>query len=112
MEDHTLIEILIAVVGVLGIKEIWNIWKKKIDGKQKLDEISLHNDHEALTLVITDQRRMIDTLTEKIEEMEVKIDHLIEENKQCAIKLARMEERLTINAASKGRRSITKKTIE
>jgi len=55
---------------------------------------------------------MIDTLTEKIEEMEVKIDHLIEENKQCAIKLARMEERLTINAASKGRRSITKKTIE
>jgi len=37
MEDHTLIEILIAVVGVLGIKEIWNIWKKKIDGKQKLE---------------------------------------------------------------------------
>ena len=28
MEDHS---ILIALISALGIKEIWNIWKKKID---------------------------------------------------------------------------------
>jgi len=109
MEEHTLIGVLIAIVSALGIKEIWQIWKKKIEGKQKLDEISLHNDHESLKLIISDQRRMIDNLTEKIEEMEAKIDQLIEENKECAVKLARMEERLTANVASSGRRSKTKK---
>ena len=34
----------------------------------------------------------------KIGELELKIDDLIEKNKQCAIKLARLEERMTLSA--------------
>ena len=35
MEDNTLIGILVTLVGALGIKEVWNIWKKKIDVQAK-----------------------------------------------------------------------------
>ncbi len=110
MEENGVIAILVAAVTALGVKEIWNIWKKKIDVKAQLDQISLHNDHESLKTVIDAQRGMIDALTEKIEELEKKIDILIKENKSCAVKLARLEERLTENVASKERRSATKKS--
>ena len=35
MEDHTM---LVALISALGIKEIWNIWKKKLDLDAKKDE--------------------------------------------------------------------------
>ena len=31
--DTTLLSIIAAIAGALGIKELWNIWKKKIDIK-------------------------------------------------------------------------------
>jgi len=35
MDDTSIITILTALVAALGIKEIWNIWKKKIDNSHK-----------------------------------------------------------------------------
>jgi len=99
MEDHSLIIILTAFCGALGIKEIWNIWKKKIDiNAQKEireDEFSM---------------QLITELKEKIESLEKKIDELIKENIELHKKIARMEERLTQRAKTSSRRKpVTKK---
>lgn len=103
MEDTTIITILIALVSALGVKEIWNIWKKKIDqnhNKLNKDEIT----KDQLTA------KVIEELKDKIEELEVKIDKLISENIDLHTKLARMEERLVLNAKLKSSRKITKET--
>ena len=84
MDDHTL---LIGLISALGLKEIWNIWKKKIDISAQKDERE--------DKVYLDQ---IGVLTNKIEQLEVKIQMLIEENTQLLIKVARMEEKLIQNA--------------
>ena len=31
MDEGTIIPMLVALIGALGLKEGWNIWKKKID---------------------------------------------------------------------------------
>ena len=38
MEDHSLIMIISTLVGALGIKEIWNIVKKRMDISAAKDE--------------------------------------------------------------------------
>ena len=101
MEDSSIIAILSAIIGALGIKEIWNIWKKKIDVQAKQDITRLHQDHAILQSVITEQRNTIKEMTTRIVALEEKIETLIEENKQCAIKLAQMEERLSAAAKAK-----------
>tara|TARA_R110000744_G_scaffold214991_2_gene333840 strand:+ start:4554 stop:4871 length:318 start_codon:yes stop_codon:yes gene_type:complete len=84
MEDHS---ILIALISALGIKEIWNIWKKKIDVSAKKDERedSLY-------------AKQVEILSNKIQQLEVKIELLIEENIQLRVKVVKMESRLVINA--------------
>jgi hypothetical protein len=84
MEDHS---ILIALISALGIKEIWNIWKKKIDinaGKKERED-SLY-------------ARQVEILSNKIEQLEVKIDELIKENLHLKVKIVKMEARLVDNA--------------
>tara|TARA_R100000734_G_C3317348_1_gene110412 strand:- start:1060 stop:1332 length:273 start_codon:yes stop_codon:yes gene_type:complete len=81
---------LIALIGALGIKQIWDIVKQKIDLKAKKEErgdgmISAH----------------VDTLSKKIEQLETKIDELIEENINLKVKIARMEERILKNAKNR-----------
>lgn len=101
MDDTTIITVLIALVSALGIKEIWNIWKKKIDNtntKLSNDEIT----KDQLTA------QVIEELKDKISELEVKIDKLISDNLTCQKKLARMEERLTQNAKANSTRKIEK----
>ena len=75
--------ILIALISALGVKEIWNIIKKKIDINAKKED---------------DQ---IDRLTEKITSLEVKIDELIQENLNLKVKIAKMEERILLNAKNR-----------
>jgi hypothetical protein len=69
MEDHSLIMVISALVGALGIKEIWNIVKKRMDIKaskeERVDGLSL---------------KVIQELKEKITALELKIDVLITEN--------------------------------
>ena len=87
MEDHTM---LVALISALGIKEIWNIWKKKLDLNAKKDE----REDEVFI-------NQIQALTDKISGLEVKIQTLIEENTQLLVKVARMEEKLILNAKNR-----------
>ena len=112
MDETTIITILTALIAALGVKEIWNIWKKKIDAKSNLELTHLHNDHKAFKSVISEQRKIINGLIEKIDEMEGKIDQLIKENRDCAVKLARLEERITLSAKKNAGRKRTKKNKE
>ena len=95
--DTTLLSIIAAIAGALGIKELWNIWKKKMD-------INAGKDSEELQLSTKVFFATISDLKDEIKALEVKIEQLIEENMQCAIKLARMEERLIANVSTKVRK--------
>ena len=101
MEPTSIITILTALVAALGIKEIWNIWKKKIDNSHK-KEIQQQKSLDKLSY------QVIEELKIKIGELELKIDDLIEKNKQCAIKLARLEERMTLSAKKNAGRKKSK----
>ncbi len=46
----------------------------------------------------------------KIDELEEKIDQLVKENKACAVKLARLEERIILSAKKNSNRKRTKDT--
>ena len=85
--DTTLLSIIAAIATAIGVKEIWTIWKKKLDIKANKNSKELQLSTKVFFSTISDLKNEILILEEKIEK-------LIEENTQCAIKLARMEERL------------------
>ncbi len=93
MEDHSLLMAITALVGGLGIKEIWQLVKKRMDIKadkeKRVDGLSI---------------KVIEELKDKITTLEAKIDSLITENTALREKLARMEERLLLNAKAKATR--------
>ena len=101
MDETSIITVLTALVAALGVKEIWNIWKKKINNSHEL-ELKEQRSKDKLT------SQVIEELKVKIGELEEKIDDLIEKNKQCAIKLARLEERMTLSAKKNSNRKRTK----
>ena len=103
MDLATLVGILTALVGALGIKEIWSIVKKKLD-----DQNNRENSNEKTKDELTAQ--VIEELKTKIIELEAKIESLIKENIALREKLARMEERLMQNAKAKAGRK--RKTVE
>ncbi len=79
--------ILIALISALGIKEIWNIIKKRMDHSASKDERQ-----DKLSV------RVILELKDKISSLEERVNILIEENVNLKVKVARMEERLIKNA--------------
>ena len=87
MEDHSLLVALAGVVSALGLKEIWNIVKKRMDisaaKEKRVDGLSI---------------KVIQELKAKISDLELKIDTLIQENTSLRVKIAKMEERLIQNA--------------
>ena len=85
--DTTLLSIIAGIAAAIGIKEIWNIWKKKLDIKANKSSKELQLSTKVFFATISD-------LKDEFKALEIKIEQLIEENTQCAIKLARMEERL------------------
>ena len=87
MNDHNILMLVSTLLGALGVKEIWAIIQKRMDISAQKDERE--------DKVYLDQ---IGVLTNKIEQLEVKIQMLIEENTQLLIKVARMEEKLIQNA--------------
>lgn len=102
--DTTLLSIIASVAAALGIKELWNIWKKKID-------INADKESEELQLSTKVFFATIKDLKDEIKALELKIEQLIEENMQYAIKLARMEERLIANVSTKVRKTGMAKNI-
>lgn len=93
MDSESMIVILTALVGALGIKEIWNIWKKKIDIDAQKD---IREDEFSM--------QVIQELKDKIESLETKIDELIKENIELHKKVAKMEERLMQRAKASSRK--------
>lgn len=93
MDSESMIVILTALVGALGIKEIWNIWKKKIDINNQKD---IREDEFSM--------QVIQELKDKIESLETKIDELIKENIELHKKVAKMEERLMQRAKTSSRK--------
>ena len=87
IDDHNLILAVAGVVSALGLKEIWQLFKQKIDINAKKEE---RQDNL--------QARVIEELKNKIDGLERKIDELITENTHLRIKIAKMEERLIVNA--------------
>ena len=98
MDQDVILTIVTALAGALGLKEIWNIWKKKIDIQAKIDLSLLHNQQKIVTSVIKEQRNTVEEMTTRIISLEEKIETLIKENIMLREKLARMEERLILNA--------------
>jgi hypothetical protein len=90
MDDHSLIMGIAALVSAFGLKEIWDIVKKKIDIEAQKDE----REDEVFI-------NQIKALTDKINGLELKIQTLIEENTQLLVKVARMEEKLILNAKNR-----------
>ena len=90
MDDHNLILAVAGVVSALGIKEIWQLFKQKIDINAKKEE---RQDNL--------QAKVIEELKNKIDGLERKIDELITENTHLRIKIAKMEERLIVSAKSR-----------
>ena len=101
MENEILMSILTAVTSALGIKEIWLIWKKRVEINEKRLSKDANLKDKLMSEVILD-------LKEKIEQLEEKIDELIEENTMLREKLARMEERLMMSAATRAGKKRTK----
>ena len=91
MEQEVLMSVLTAITSALGIKEIWLIWKKRVELNNKKLTKDANLKDKLMSEVILD-------LKEKIDQLEEKIDELIEENSMLREKLARMEERLMLSA--------------
>ena len=90
MEDHSILILISSLLGAFGVKEIWSIVKQKIDISAKKDE----RDDNLYA-------RQVEILSNKIEQLEVKIDELIKENTHLKIKIVKMENRLISNAKKK-----------
>ena len=95
MDDHT---ILIGLISALGLKEIWNIWKKKIDVNAAKEEREENI-----------YAKQVDVLTNKISQLETKIELLIEENIQLRVNIERMQTRLVVSAKKKVNRKNNEK---
>ena len=102
MDNEILLSILTAITSALGVKEIWQLWKKRME----LNEEKAQKDSKAKDKLMSE---VILDLKHKIEELESKIDALIEENTMLREKLARMEERLILSASTRATRKRTKK---
>jgi predicted RNase H-like nuclease (RuvC/YqgF family) len=97
MDDHNLLMAVTALISAIGLKEVWSIWKKKMDiGVTKSErKFSVYSQN-------------IEALTNKITELEAKIEVLISENTQLLVKVARMEEKLILNAKRRVKSKIKK----
>jgi len=62
MDTETLIPMLVALVGALGLKEGWNIWKKKID-----------NSSSFKSSIREDNKKRITELEDRVAELYKKI---------------------------------------
>jgi len=108
MEDTTLIiGALATLIAAFGIKEIWNIWKKKIDIQAAKEIREEEKEDKAWRAEGKLLAKVIEELKEKIQELEEKIDRLVDENTALKVKIGKMEEQLLANAASRSR---TKRT--
>ena len=89
MDDHSILMAVTALISAIGLKEVWSIFKQKIDINAKKEERS-----DSM------YAQQVAVLSNKIQQLETKIELLIEENIQLRVKVVKMEARL-INSAKK-----------
>jgi regulator of replication initiation timing len=87
MSNETIITLLVALIGAFGVKEIWVIWKKKIDIKARKDEST---DNKLSTLYMS----IIQDLKVQIQKLENKVDLLINENVELRQEISNLENAL------------------
>lgn len=69
-------EFLIAIIAGLGIKEIWNIWKKYIDNRDNKSQFYRKRD------------------SERVVELENKVEELMTQLSEYKVRIGVLEERL------------------
>ncbi len=119
MDMESYIVVLTALVGALGLKEIWKIIKKKVDHSSSLEEKQIDFTHEVVRELKSDNEKLQAQLNAQqtmMIEHERKISELLTINKQlremmdaCASKMEKMEERLMTRATSSSKKGRPKK---
>lgn len=94
METETIIPMLVTLVGALGLKEGWNIWKKKIDRSAEANLNRRENSKDR-----------INELEDRVDELYKKIENLMEENASLRANIARLEERILLTAKNRVKNS-------
>lgn len=90
MDKDNIIPMLITLIGALGLKEGWNIWKKKIDKSAEAKLNRRENSKDRIT-----------ELEARVDELYKKIEKLMEENASLRANIARLEERILLTAKNR-----------
>jgi len=90
MDKDNIIPMLIALIGALGLKEGWSIWKKKIDKSAEAKLNRRENSKDRIT-----------ELEARVDELYKKIENLMEENASLRANIARLEERILLTAKNR-----------
>lgn len=90
MDKDNIIPMLITLIGALGLKEGWNIWKKKIDKSAEAKLYRRENSKDRITELET-----------RVDELYKKIEKLMEENASLRANIARLEERILLTAKNR-----------
>jgi uncharacterized protein (TIGR02449 family) len=90
MDKDNIIPMLIALIGALGLKEGWSIWKKKIDKSAEAKLNRRENSKDRIT-----------ELEARVDELYKKIEKLMEENASLRANIARLEERILLTAKNR-----------
>ncbi len=90
MQNETIISLVVGLIGALGLKEVWNIWKKKID-----------NSTEIKSEIRKDNKQRIRELENQVNELRERIENLLLENADIKVNVARLEERILLTAKNR-----------
>ena len=81
---------VVGLIGALGLKEVWNIWKKKID-----------NSTQIKSEIRKDNKQRIRELEDQVNELRERIENLLLENADIKVNVARLEERILLTAKNR-----------
>jgi|TARA_R110000868_G_scaffold155294_1_gene381698 predicted nuclease with TOPRIM domain len=90
MQNETIISLVVGLIGALGLKEVWNIWKKKID-----------NSTQIKSEIRKDNKQRIRELEDQVNELRERIENLLLENADIKVNVARLEERILLTAKNR-----------
>jgi predicted nuclease with TOPRIM domain len=90
MQNETIISLVVGLIGALGLKEVWNIWKKKID-----------NSTQIKSEIREDNKQRIKELEDQVNELRERIENLLLENADIKVNVARLEERILLTAKNR-----------
>lgn len=90
MQNETIISLVVGLIGALGLKEVWSIWKKKID-----------NSTQIKSEIRKDNKQRVRELEDQVNELRERIENLLLENADIKVNVARLEERILLTAKNR-----------